>query len=186
MTVLDFARQLEQSGFDFYSEMATRTGSEGVRRVFDLLATDQRLQLDRIRRLQERSEGMAMDGDGLLDRAVNIFERLRRNEGRLAIANDLDAYQLAIKAESYAVRQYRRALTRVRDAGLRRTLMRVLALDQRELGELEQLYDFVNAPTDSLEWGEFSNLDEFHNFGRYDDLRQGALEDPVIPEPIKH
>jgi hypothetical protein len=38
------------------------------------------------------------------------------------------------------------------------------------------IYDFVNAPTDDLEWAEFSNLDEFHNFGRYQDLRKGELE----------
>jgi hypothetical protein len=31
---------------------------------------------------------------------------------------------------------------------------------------VQNIYDFVNAPTQYLAWGEFSNLDEFRQFGR--------------------
>ena len=102
------------------------------------------------------------------------------------MTSDLEAYQLALEAERKIVGQYREVLDKVGDPALKRSLLRVLALDKQELEELERLHDFVNAPTDALEWGEFSNLDEYHNFGRYTDLRQGELEDPVIPEPVKH
>ena len=44
------------------------------------------------------------------------------------------------------------------------------AFERHELNEIEKLYDFANAPNCSLEWGEFSNLDEFHAFGRDVDL----------------
>jgi len=185
MTVLDFARRLEQSGFDFYTEMAGKTSGEGTRKVFELLASDQRQILERLRRMQERYAADDRDAE-MFDRAINVFEKLRRQEAKLPVASDLDAYHLAIDAEREVVNQYRNLLGRIKTPELKRIVMRVLSLDRRELEELEQLYDFVNAPTDSLEWGEFSNLDEFHNFGRYDDLRQGDLEDPVIPEPYKH
>lgn len=49
---------------------------------------------------------------------------------------------------------------------MKRMLLRIAAMERHELNDLEQLFDFVNAPNESLEWGEFSNLDEFHNFGR--------------------
>ncbi len=186
MTILDFARHLEQSGLDFYAEMAARTDRDGVRKIFQLLAGDQQRLLDRLLRMQEQSGGLKKEASDLLGRAVNIFEKLRQREAQLAFNNDLDAYLLAINAEREIVQQYRQVLGRTGDPRLRRALLRVLSLDRQELEELEQLYDFVNAPTDSLEWGEFSNLDEFHNFGRYDDLRQGELGDPVIPKPVKH
>lgn len=186
MTVLDFARHLEQSGLDFYSEMAARTNRDGVRKIFQLLASDQQRLLNRLLRMQKRPGDLNRAESALLDRAVNIFEKLRQREAKLAVNNDLEAYLLAVNAEREIVEQYREVLERTGNADLRRTLLRVMTLDRQELEELEQLYDFVNAPTDSLEWGEFSNLDEFHNFGRYDDLRQGDLDDPVIPEPVKH
>ncbi|AMV73468.1 ferritin family protein [Desulfuromonas carbonis] len=186
MTVLDFARHLEQSGRDFYTEMAARTSQDGVRKIFQLLAGDQQRLLDRLRRMQERPGTLSKAESLLLNRAVNIFEKMRQREAQLAVNNDLDAYLLAINAERQIVDQYLKVLNRTDNADLRQALLRVLSLDRQELEELEQLYDFVNAPTDSLEWGEFSNLDEFHNFGRYDDLRQGELGDPVIPEPVKH
>jgi len=186
MTVLDFARHLEQSGLDFYTEMAARTNQDGVRKIFQLLAGDQQRLLERLLRMQERSANLSKAESVLLGRAVNIFEKLRQREAQLAVNNDLDAYLLAINAEREIVDQYLKVLNRTDNAELRQALLRVLSLDRQELEELEQLYDFVNAPTDSLEWGEFSNLDEFHNFGRYDDLRQGELGDPVIPKPVKH
>ncbi len=185
MTVLDFARRLEQSGFDFYTEMAQKTSKEGAGKVFRLLAGDQQRLLEQLRRMQERFAAIDRDTEAF-GRAINVFEKLRRQEQQRTVGSDLDAYLLAIGAEREVVGQYRNLLERIKSPDLKRIVMRVLSLDRRELEELEQLYDFVNAPTDSLEWGEFSNLDEFHNFGRYDDLRQGDLEDPVIPEPYKH
>jgi len=186
MTVLDFAEQMERSGLEFYKEMASRTTQDGVKKVFRLLARDQQELLAKLHRMRERYAAAEMDDGGLLDRAINIFEDMRRREESLTVSNDLEAYHMAIAAERDIVRQYLEAIGRTGNPDLKRSLMRVLALDRRELEEIEQLYDFVNAPNDSLEWGEFSNLDEFHNFGRYDDLRQGELEDPVIPTLRKH
>jgi hypothetical protein len=45
-------------------------------------------------------------------------------------------------------------------------LRRIATEERRELESLRQLFDFVNAPNEFLAWGEFSNLNEFHNFGR--------------------
>ena len=186
MTVLDFAQQIEKSGLEFYQEMSARTSQAGVRKIFELLAHDQEELLAKLRHMQERYASSEKGDGGVLGRAINIFERLRQREDQLQVANDIEAYHMAIDAEREIVNQYRKVIARVKDPDLKRSLLRVMSLDRRELEELEQLYDFVNAPTDSLEWGEFSNLDEFHNFGRYDDLRQGELEAPVIPELNKH
>jgi hypothetical protein len=45
-------------------------------------------------------------------------------------------------------------------------LAQVARDEEQHIAELENLYDFANAPNHYLAWGEFSNLGEFNNFGR--------------------
>jgi rubrerythrin len=186
MNILHFAEATETSGIRFYQDMATDSGHEGVRRVFNELARDEESQLKRLRMMLERYPEIAGLDSESLEQQPNVFEQLRGELNHARPTTDLEAYQLARGAEQEIVRHYLAAAEREPNPAGRRLLLWITALERTELAEIEQLYDFVNAPTDSLEWGEFSNLDEFHNFGRYEDLRQGELGDPVIPDTILH
>lgn len=178
MNLYAFAQATEKSGIHFYQEMAARARQEGVKRVFRMLADDEKKLLKKIELMQQRYPEIGELKCGRLRKNAIVFDRLRRNPGRNRISTDLDAYQLAQQAEQQIVRQYQQAAAIENKPVIKRFLLWLAALEQHELAEIEQLFDFVNAPTSSLEWGEFSNLDEFHNFGRYEDLRQGDLEEP--------
>ncbi|HXV21623.1 MAG TPA: hypothetical protein VD811_11625 [Desulfuromonadales bacterium] len=62
------------------------------------------------------------------------------------------------------MRQSRGAIINI--ASTRALFRRIASEERRELESLRKLYDFVDAPNEYLARGEFSNLNEFHNFGR--------------------
>lgn len=167
MNVFEFARDVESSGERFYGEMAERSRDDGIRNIFDMLAKDESKMLMDLRKLEERY-GPVMRDSRALDEGNNVFGELRRREDQLLVTSDLGAYRLAMTAEREIVDQYRAAIERETDPEVRTVLQRIAAMEERELDELERLCDFVDAPNRFLEWGEFSNLDEFHNFGRYE------------------
>lgn len=167
MNVFAFAREVEMSGQRFYGEMAVRAREDGIRNIFDMLAGDESKLLLDLQKLEARY-GSVMRDSRALDKIHNVFADLRDREDQLTVSSDLEAYRLARETAQQVVEQYRSAIEQERDPEVNALLQRIAALEERELDELERVYDFVAAPTRSLEWGEFSNLDEFHNFGRYE------------------
>jgi len=186
MNILHYAELTEQSGIDFYQEMAASAKDEGVKRVFAALASDEQELLKRLHTMLQRFPKLADLDSPFLEQHPNVFDQLREGMNRARPTSDLEAYQLARYAEQEIVRHYRETAAQEQNPDVKQMLHWIASLERYELSEIENLYDFANAPNESLEWGEFSNLDEFHNFGRYEDLRQGDLGDPVIPDTTKH
>ncbi len=166
MKVTTIAREIDTSARRFYEEMAelaTRSEHSGVARIFRMLAEDEAKLLEQHRALATQDRAYESK---VLDRSANVFEELRHREDQLDISDDIAAYRLAIEAEQELLRRFRKAAEEERHTGSRKLLDKLVREEARHLKELEGLYDFANAPNNYLAWGEFSNLDEFGNFGR--------------------
>lgn len=185
MNLYEYARSTEQSGVRLYRELASHAHDEGVGRIFNMLAEDELRLLEKLELMKQRFPELADVECAGLREQDNPFERLRSSSGSRNIESDLEAYQLGKTLEHELIDHYRKVAENEPERTAR-MLAWVASLERQELDEIEKLFDFANAPNESLEWGEFSNLDEFHNFGRYEDLRQGELGDPVIPDTIVH
>jgi rubrerythrin len=176
MNLYQYAQEIEQSGIAFYQRLAGQAGSEGVRRVFGMLAADEEKLCEKLRTFRRRYPAITSLECGSLDPEAAPFEQACDNGQCRRIFTDLDAYRLARDAEQNVVQQYLDAAEAEKNPKIRQMLAWMAALEQHQLRQIEQLYDFAEAPNRSLEWGEFSNLDEFHNFGYYEDLREGILQ----------
>ena len=163
MQVLRFAQEIDRSGQRFYEEMAARTEHAGVRKIFHMLAQDEARLASR---MEQRAGEMDACDSPTLDKGINIFEQLRRQEAHLAVTDDVAAYRLALDAEREVLNQYELAATAEENPTLRKLLADIAADERQILQELQELYDFASTPNRFLAWGEFSNLGEFHNFGR--------------------
>ncbi len=163
MKILRFAQEIDQSALRFYEEMASRTNNPGVSTIFRMLAEDEAALLKRHRARAARTDGYDA---AALDKGVNVFEQLRRREDQLHVEDDVAAYRLALDAERDVLRQYRSAAQAEKHPAVKKLLTAIARDEQQHVMELEGLYDFANAPNHYLAWGEFSNLGEFHNYGR--------------------
>jgi rubrerythrin len=162
MKILDFAQEANQSAQRFYAEMAGRVANEGVSRIFHMLEEEEK----QLASVQTSHPGIDGYDSPALDRRVNVFEQLRRLEDHFEVNSDVDAYRLAMDAEKDLLHQYEIAAESEADPELKELLCEIAEDERQLLAEIENLYDFANAPNNYLAWGEFSNLGEFSNFGR--------------------
>ncbi len=166
MNALDFAIKMEEQGKRFFSKMARRNPNPGVSRIFNMVAEDEAKILKQLRSFGE-SEGTALTFESTaLEGMKQSFSKFAKEKEALAVENDEQAYAYAMKVEQGICEIFRHAADEETDPETRKMLLKLGANGCREALDLSRLHDFVNAPNEYLAWGEFSNLGEFHNFGR--------------------
>ncbi len=167
MNVFDFAMQMEDSGCEYYQNLAGAANLPGLKTIFTSLADDERKHLEIFRSLKAGRQNQAMPETSTLDTAQNVFETLPRDaEALRGMSGTLTAYRHAMKLEADSYRFYEEAAASETDAGVRDLLLQIAGEEYKHFNILENVYNFVNAPNQHLEWGEFSNLGEFSQFGR--------------------
>jgi rubrerythrin len=108
-----------------------------------------------------------MQESTILAEVKNIFQQLPRQEKTLkGLDNDLSAYRHAMKVEADSFRFYEDAAGKETNPGTKKLLLKIAAEEHNHFNILENIFQFANAPNQYLAWAEFSNLDEFRQFGR--------------------
>ena len=166
MIVFDFAMKMELDGKEFYTQLARGTELPGLRGIFAQLAADEEKHYEVILALKAQAPA-AMKDTAVLELAKNVFADLLARKAPLGpLKGDLDAYRRAMKLEADSFRLYESAAAKEPDAGTRDLLLRIAGEEHKHFNILENIHTFVNAPNQYLAWGEFSNLEDFRQFGR--------------------
>jgi len=166
MNVYDFAMKMELDGKTYYKKLAEKTQLAGLKNIFEQMAEDEQKHYDTFEALKAKTPTSMQDSTAI-DRAKNVFEKLLAEKPAVSqLKDDLDGYTQAMKMEAESFRFYEDAAAKESDAKARETLLRIAAEEHKHFSILQNVFDFVNAPNQFLAWGEFSNLDEFRNFGR--------------------
>lgn len=162
MNVFDYAIKMELDGKAFYEKLAKETDSEGLQKIFNELAEDEQKHCDIFSRLKENQNIKSMSDSTALEGAKNIFTEMQADVSSQKLQKtNLDAYQQAMNAEKESAKLYRDAAAKEENAEVKALLLKIAIEEEKHLNILENIFDFVNAPTQSLVWGEFSNLNEY-------------------------
>jgi len=166
MNVFEFAMKMEVDGKAYYEQMAAATSQPGLRSIFTQLAEDEQKHFETFVALNDgRSAKMA--ATSILDGIENVFSRLTEDASALGKElKDLDAYQHAMKLESDSFRFYEEIAEKEQDSKIKELLLQIAGEEHKHFNLIANLFNFINAPNEYLAWREFSNLDEFHQFGR--------------------
>lgn len=171
MNVFDFAIRMELDGKAFYEKLAKETNIAGLQTIFSRLALDEQKHYEVFLALKGQTQATAMEDTTVLEQAKNVFEQLlTRKETLGPIKGDLEGYRFAMKLEADSYRLYEDAASQEKNADVKNLLLRIADEEHKHFTIVQNIYDFTNAPNQYLAWGEFSNLDEFRNFGRDVDL----------------
>ncbi|MFO7765453.1 MAG: ferritin family protein [Pelovirga sp.] len=167
MDVFDFAMKMETDAETYYKNLAEQSNIEGIKNIFLDLAADEKKHYEIFKAMKARADIAAMRDSEALNNAKNTFAKLLEAKPEAgAIQGDLDAYLHAMKMEADGARAYEEAKDRETNPEVKKLLQRVIEEEQKHYNIIKNVYDFVNAPNEYLEWAEFSNLEEFRNFGR--------------------
>ncbi|MCW8860516.1 MAG: ferritin family protein [Deltaproteobacteria bacterium] len=162
MNIYEYAMKMELDGKAFYEKLAAETESEGLRKIFSELADDEQKHYDIFRQLKEQESVSSMADSTALEGARSLFADLQVNQSEQhLLKSNLDAYQYAMKAEKESAKLYQDAADKEKDEAVKNLLQKMAVEERKHLHILENIFDFVNAPNQSLVWAEFSNLNEF-------------------------
>lgn len=171
MNVFDFAMKMEEDGKAYYEKLANQTSLPGLRTIFTRLAEDEQKHYEIFQELKTGGSVPAMQDTTIIAEVKNVFEELPKEEETLkGLKGDLAAYQHAMKIESDSFRFYENAAREEKDPATKDLLTKIAVEEHKHFNILENIFNFVNAPNQFLAWGEFSNLDEFGQFGRDVDI----------------
>jgi rubrerythrin len=166
MNIFDFALQMEKEATDFYAGLSRQVAGKGPQQIFADLASDhaeRRRYLESVRIAFGSTSGLNSQD---LEEGVSPWHGLPQETAMAADFDDEAAYRFALKLEEMEARCYEDLLLGSRAREAKSVLRRITEEESRHLERIRDLYDFINAPNQYLAWGEFSNLEEFHQFGR--------------------
>jgi rubrerythrin len=167
MNVFDFAIKMELDGKAFYENLAKGTNIAGLQTIFSRLAADEQKHYEIFLALKGQTQATAMEDTTVLEQAKNVFEQLLAQKETLGpVQGDLEAYRYAMRVEADSFRLYEEAAKNEKNADVKNLLLRIADEEHKHFSIVQNIHDFVNAPNQFLAWGEFSNLDEFRQFGR--------------------
>lgn len=167
MNVYDFAMEMEDNGHEYYTNLARTATVPGLKTIFTSLAEDEKKHLEIFRGLKAGNRAHALSDSSAVGTAQNIFTLLPRGtEALKGISGLLPAYKHAMKLEADSFRFYEDAAEKESNPEVKALLMQIALEEHKHFNILENVYNFVNAPNQHLEWGEFSNLGEFRQYGR--------------------
>jgi len=167
MEILDFAMQMEEDGKRYYQELADKTSHPGMKRVFEHLVLDEQKHFEIFKRWKQTGAAPEMADTTIIEDVKNVFEQLRQNQDMADdCQEDLDAYQHIMKIEAESFRMYEEAAAREQHPENRELLLKIAGEEHKHFNVMENLFHFINAPNQYLAWAEFSNLEEFRQFGR--------------------
>lgn len=167
MNVFDFAMKMETDGKAYYEKLANQTFLPGLKTIFLYVAEDEQKHYEIFQELKKSESAPVLQETTILAQAGNVFAELPREEATLKrLEGDLAAYRHAMKIEADSFRFYEGAASEESNPQTKDLLLRIAAEEHKHFNVLENIYHFVNAPSQYLAWGEFSNLEEFRQFGR--------------------
>lgn len=167
MNVFDFAIKMEKEGKALYEELARDAALPGLKNIFLQLAADEQKHREVLLALKTGAPAAGMKDTPALEQAKTVFgDLLARKESFGPLKAGLDAYRRAMKLEADSFRLYEEAAGKEKEPAVKALLLRVAGEEHKHFVILQNIYDFANAPSQYLAWGEFSNLEEFRQFGR--------------------
>jgi rubrerythrin len=167
MNVLDYAMKMEKDGQAYYKKLAGQCQILGLSTIFSRLAEDEQKHFEIFQDLKAGFGASAMADTDVVEEAKNIFTDLPRESETLKnIEKDLEGYQHAMKIEADSFRFYEDAAGKESNPAIKKLLLKIAQEEHKHFTVMENIYHFINAPNQYLAWAEFSNLDEFRQFGR--------------------
>ena len=169
MKILDFAIAVEQAEHDLYQRLSSCSDKLGIQAIFKMMVSDERKLLKKLRKMKEDPDNYELE-ISVSQAEKKIIKRTNAAScdllERFEVRDDLSSYNYILRTEQLLLNLYINMKQREDDQDARELLDMIIAEKQEEVDRIHMLYDFVNAPNQFMESGEFSNLKDFGNFGR--------------------
>jgi rubrerythrin len=158
MNIIECTIAMKEGTQAHYQRLAEAVEDAELKRLFSLLADEERKHLGMLRKINQR---VRPTGDELtsLEASVCAFRPiLDTNHLSAELRRDPDAYRHVVAEEEDTIEFFDHLADEVRDARMKKLCRLLARQERRHLAAVENIYTFVEEPRTYLEWGESSNL----------------------------
>jgi rubrerythrin len=160
MDIFNFAIKMEKDGEVFYRQMADQVNEEGLKNILIMLAEDEVKHAAAIEQIRSRTTEMA--NTEILDKAKNIFERMKAFGKEFVFDDDHEAlYRKAMEIEQNSIDFYLDRADQVQEPRQKALFEQLADEEKKHYRLLGGMADFVNRPKTWLEDAEFFHLEEY-------------------------
>lgn len=166
MNAFSVAKKLEKDASDLYNDLALHARASSLRDLIADLAVDHQNRYRTLNALTGKSACPADASRNLRSITDMLLERLltAKSGGKL---QDMETFiRTIMELEATTADFYHELRSLASSPPMRKLLQQMIEQEQQDCSMVEDFYEFVNAPNEYLANAEFSNLDEFHQFGR--------------------
>ena len=163
MDIVEYAMQMEKDGEAYYRALAQKADSQGMKRIFNMLANAEMKHYEAFRMLKDNKPSpLPIVDDKFLIDIKNVFQEISDNESWQNISGDqADAYREARETERKSEEFYREQAEELDDP-MQQELCRVIAAEERtHYRILDNILELVSRPKEWLENAEWRHLEEY-------------------------
>jgi hypothetical protein len=157
MKAIDYLDRFEADLLEFYANMGEFTPPDKTR-LYALLSDTRKLHLAEYNRMKASlGSAMASEIPDSMEECGKICRLTPMDMARMR-RRDTDGYMHVMAAEELLLGRCAELAEQSRDERERELLNWFMADEMNQLREIEEIYEFMEAPQCYLAWGEFSNL----------------------------
>jgi rubrerythrin len=161
MHIFEIAMQMEEEGEQFYRGLADKTQNKGLKRIFTLLADEERMHYRLFDALHRRADPDIAEGQ-LEIKVDRLFREIHEQEAHLTgDSPQEDVYEAALADELKTVALYREFLGKAETEAQRKALQKVIKEEEEHVRVLENMVEYLRRPDLWMENAEFVHIEEY-------------------------
>ena len=165
MNIYDYAMQMEKDGEDYYRRLAEESDTEGLRKIFVMLADEEVKHYKVIDAMRRQIRETTLEESPILDNAGNVFQVMKEQKQPLHIdaTAETERYRKARDIEDKSREFYLEKADRAENEHHRRIFLTLAAEEAKHLRLMENIVEFVSRPEPGqwLENAEWTHLEPY-------------------------
>ncbi len=160
MDLFDVAIKMEMEGAEFYRDLANKSPSEGIKRIFTMLAEDEERHKETFEAMKKESDLPPTDVAAAVIEATKIFRDLEKREF-LEEEHQLTLYQHALEIEQKSIDFYKEQLEKLIAEEQKEALKKIISEEREHYNLIDDIMIMVENPERWVEDAEFGIRDEY-------------------------
>lgn len=165
MNIFEFALQLEKDGEDYYRKLASESKTEGLRKIFTMLADEEVKHAKVIKAIRDKIRETQFEDSPLLDNVSNVFQNMKETKQPLHIdaTTETEKYRKAMDIEEMSRDFYQEKADKTDNSHRHELFLKLAAEEAKHLRIMENIVEFVSRPEPGnwLENAEWIHLQSY-------------------------
>lgn len=165
MNIFEYALQMEKDGENYYRKLAGQSRTEGLQKIFGLLADEEVKHAKVIEAMRRKIRETALEDSHILDNVTNVFQNMKDKSQPLHIdaTTETEWYRSARDIEEVSRQFYQESADKAESEHQRQLFLRLAAEEAKHLRIMENIVDFVSRPEPGnwLENAEWTHLEPY-------------------------